>query len=63
MSENCIEWWAIPEDNAVWYQHIGCDDPPARWLVPMDDCPLPDSADAECAHCCYVRPLRERVKA
>lgn len=58
-----IEWWAEPVANALNYRHVGCDTPHTRWIVPLDDVPLPDERGEtthECAHCCYVVSLRKR---
>lgn len=53
-----IEWRDEPEVNARRYRHVGCDTPHSHWTVPLDDCPPPSEATDECAHCCYVVPLR-----
>lgn len=58
-----IEWWTEPADNALHYQHRGCDTPPGKWIVPLDDCPTPTEKTQECAHCCHIRPLVQRDQA
>jgi len=61
-----IEWWDEPETNSMFYRHIGCDTPHHRWVTPLDDVPLPGEQGeetAECAHCCYVVPLRKRFES
>lgn len=55
-----IEWWDDLGQNARHYRHIECDDGAGHWVVPLDDCPPLTDDTAECAHCCYVRPLSAR---
>jgi hypothetical protein len=60
-AQDAIYWHALPDSNALVYEHVGCDGGfTYRWIVPLDDVPLPlTSEDCECANCCLVRPLRE----
>lgn len=58
-----IEWWVDREKNAIYYQHVGCDTPHEHWIIPLDDCPLPDvtgETTEECPNCCYIAPLSRR---
>lgn len=57
-----IEWWVDRTRNGLYYRHVGCDTLHTRWIVPLDDMPLPDErgeTSQECAHCCYVVPLKK----
>lgn len=56
-----ITWEAKSETNELIYCHPHCDGRPkgARWVVPLDDIPLPlRGASEECANCCHVLSLR-----
>lgn len=59
-AQDAIYWHVVPDSNALVYEHLGCDGDTYKWIVPLDDVPLPLAAqDCECANCCLIRPLRE----
>lgn len=56
--EGAIVWRDEPEANARIYQHVGCDEPPGGWVVPLDDMPPPVRSEMECARCCKIVPFK-----
>jgi hypothetical protein len=65
-----IEWWDDPDVdnegtkgfNTRYYRHLGCDEGNAPWLVPQDGAPPPEG-DRECARCCGIFPLAQKLNA
>lgn len=52
-----ILWADAPERNERIYAHLGCDESPRHWIVPLDRYPPPDGTTMECPLCCRVVKL------